>query len=1100
MAASLLLGRVCHPGGAALTRRRALTGRFGSFALGDKPRFSRGRCQVVRAELHSRQIALPSNREGSTFSVLRQFLSRIAPIPIAVAVLSSGPPSLGAALEPLPQAGQTDDLRSVRPGETLEREIAGGEVHAYGVPLALGEFARVVVYQRGIDLVVAVIDPGGQTQGEFDTPNGWYGVEEVSLLAKSDDTYRVEVRSLDKEAARGLYEIRLEIRRGTPEDRDRIASQKAYADGEKLRLEGTAESHRRAIEKYEKALALRRSTMDRRLEAITLLAIGEVYLSLGERRTALDYYQRAASIVRPLGDPSDIGGVLNYIGVAHYWLGENQKALDFHLEELGLHRSVGSRGNEANALSNIGRVYHALGESRRALEFFREALSLRQAIGDRFGLGHTLTNMGQAYLALGDHQKALAHAREALPLRRAIEDRRGEAMTLNVIGEVHGAMGEKENALEYFGQALSLWRTAGDRSGEAETLSQIGNLYALFGERQKALDHYHLSLAIRRSVGDRSGEAQTLYSIARAERERGNLLASQKQIEAALAIFETLRISVRAPELRVSYFASLHGSYEFATDLLMQLHRREPTEGYEAAALRASENARARGLLELLGEAGTIVREGIDPVLLGREQSLRERLTAKLDAHVKLLSGNYSERDADAAAKEIEVLKIEYEHVNAQIRSASPRYASLTQPQPKTLSEIQKEVLDPDTLLLEYAVGQERSYLWLVSSQAVWVYELPGRSVLEPAARSFHSMLAARNQPAKFETLAERRARIARSDAEVVEVAAALSRILLGPVAARLERKRLLIVPDGALQYIPFAALPVAIGGRLVPLVVEHEVVTLPSASALAVLRRELTGRAPPSKTIAVFADPVFGPGDERLKVPPAESGTASKHTVAGGDALYPKGLIRLAGQPLETEEGREIRLPRLVSTAREAKAILALVPENQSMQAVGFQASLEAVSSADLRKYRYVHFATHGFLNSAHPELSGIVLSLVGPDGKPREGYLSALEAFNLKLSADLVVLSGCQTGLGKEVRGEGLVGLTRGFMYAGAARVVVSLWDVPEEATAELMARFYKGMLRGGLRPAEALRAAQISIWKEKRWQHPYYWAAFIMQGEPR
>ncbi|MGH9902048.1 MAG: CHAT domain-containing protein, partial [Pyrinomonadaceae bacterium] len=194
-------------------------------------------------------------------------------------------------------------------------------------------------------------------------------------------------------------------------------------------------------------------------------------------------------------------------------------------------------------------------------------------------------------------------------------------------------------------------------------------------------------------------------------------------------------------------------------------------------------------------------------------------------------------------------------------------------------------------------------------------------------------------------------------------------------------------------------------------------------------------------------------------------------------------------------------RVRRLPFTRREADEILSLVAAEDRMAALDFDASRETAIGPELGQYRYVHFATHGFLNSEHPELSGIVLSLVDREGAEQDGYLRSHEVFNLKLSAELVVLSGCRTGLGKEIKGEGIIGLTRGFMYAGASRVVVSLWDVSDEASAELMARFYRGMLGGErLRPAAALRAAQVSIQKEGRWHAPYYWAAFVLQGEPR
>jgi CHAT domain-containing protein len=327
-----------------------------------------------------------------------------------------------------------------------------------------------------------------------------------------------------------------------------------------------------------------------------------------------------------------------------------------------------------------------------------------------------------------------------------------------------------------------------------------------------------------------------------------------------------------------------------------------------------------------------------------------------------------------------------------------------------------------------------------------------------------------------------------------------------------LEKKRLLIVSDGALQYIPFAALPKPDSRPKTqdpkpqttdheppttdhrPLIVDHEVVHLPSASVLAVLRRELVARQAAARTVAVLADPVFQENDPRVKRPPSQAEPKSDGAAAKGvePPLVAESVTRSA------RESGLASFARLPLSRREAEAITSLTPKTERLTALDFRASKPTVAQADLRQYRIVHFATHGLLNSQHPELSGIVLSLVDEQGKSQDGFLRLHEIYNLELGADLVVLSACQTALGKEIKGEGLVGLTRGFMYAGAPRVVASLWKVDDKATAELMKQFYRGMLKEGLRPAAALRAAQVSMWQEQRWHAPYYWAGFVLQGE--
>jgi CHAT domain-containing protein len=310
-----------------------------------------------------------------------------------------------------------------------------------------------------------------------------------------------------------------------------------------------------------------------------------------------------------------------------------------------------------------------------------------------------------------------------------------------------------------------------------------------------------------------------------------------------------------------------------------------------------------------------------------------------------------------------------------------------------------------------------------------------------------------------------------------------LTGMLLGPAVEHLQDRRLLVVADGVLDYLPLGALPdPRAPGE--PLLRRHEVVALPSASLLDVLRQPHAG-APAPRTLAVLADPVFDANDSR--VPHAAS--AVRKTPAAAPRLLR--ATRDAG----FVDGA---LPRLVFSRREAQALAALVPASERRMALDFEASRATATSAELGQYRLLHFATHGFLNSSRPELSGLVLSLVDASGREQRGFLGPPDVLDLELNADLVVLSGCGTALGREISGEGLMGLARAFMYAGTPRVVASLWRVDDAATATLMQDFYSGMLRDAQRPAAALRAAQLALARER--PRPYFWAAFQLQGDWR
>jgi len=1018
--------------------------------------------------------------------------------------------------------------QEIVPGQSVACDMRGGEQHSYQVKLNAGQYAHVVVEQKGIDVVLELLGTDGKPLLEVDNNlSGTRGPEVVSLLAEVNGAYVFNVRSLEKDASAGRYELRIEeLRAATETDRTRVAAERTYFAAAQLQDQRTSDSRRKAIERYSEALRLMREAGDKRGEAMTLTNMGllynllsepqntleyikqalpiwhtlgdrhlealtqaingRAYYALGEAQNAFESYSLALPVMRAFGNQSGEASTLTQIGSVYRLIGEPQKALDHFEQALPLWRALGDQRNVAIVHNNLGTVYYLLGDSDKALNYFQQALPEARAKGDRGLEAVVLMNMGNVYNLQNEPTKALEHLDRALTLARNIGDRRTEAAALTHTGTAYSISGDKTKALDNLERALKVRVDANDRQGEAVTLNNFGRAFERLHEPQKALEYYDQALPIWRAVGDRNGEVAALYGMARAESDLGNLQRASQRTEAALAIINTLRTKITSLDLRASYFASVQDLYKLRIDLLMRLHKRQPEAGFDVAALKTYEQARARSLLDMLAEASADIRQGVDPALLARELSLQQTLNAEADWQIRIFGRKHSEEEASASRRKIEELSTQLRAIEAELKAHSPRYAALTQPAPLGLKEIQTTVTDDATLLLEYSLGEERSYLWAVTATSFSSYELPPRATIEAAALRCYELLTARNKYVKFETADEKRERVRQADAEYPNAAKALSEMLLGPVAGQLERKRLLVVPDGALEYLPFAALAIprqssTANPAFVPLMVQYEVTSIPSASTLAVLRRELEGRAPAEKVVAVFADPVFDKTDERVSG--LTSRNAGEHHIAADMS------------------SDKVPLPRLPYTRQEAEAILALVPANARKAALGFEANRAAVMNDDLSKYRIIHFATHSFLDTAHPELSSIVLSTLDRQGKPQEGFLRAHEVFNLKLGAELVVLSGCRTGLGKEVKGEGLYGMTRGFMYAGSKRVLVSLWDVQDQATAQLMTDFYRDLL-GPKRPntAAALRAAQIAIWRDVRWQAPYYWAGFVLQGEPR
>lgn len=410
------------------------------------------------------------------------------------------------------------------------------------------------------------------------------------------------------------------------------------------------------------------------------------------------------------------------------------------------------------------------------------------------------------------------------------------------------------------------------------------------------------------------------------------------------------------------------------------------------------------------------------------------------------------------------MLATQLHDLEARLDSVDTRAARLLRPAPLRLEEIQA-LLDADTVLLEYAVGRERSYLWTVSSRGIQSFTLAPRAEIEALARRVHEQLAAPLRPARTAAIQGRDA-----DTDL----RALSRLVIEPAAAVLTRRIVLVVP-GTLSLIPFGALPLDGAGRLIE---RHEILQVPSAATLQAMRALTAGRPRPRKLAAVFADPVFDRDDPRVR------GAASG----------------LRGEQVPSEPRfAGVSLTRLPFSQGEAKAIASLAPTSVETF-VGLDATRERALDGRLSDFRFIHFATHGIVNQEVPNLSSLVLSLVDRKGRRRDGFVMLPDVYDLALNADVVVLSGCQTALGRQVRGEGPIGLARAFMYAGVSRVVASLWKVDDLATAELMKRFYRGMLTDGLTPAAALRAAQLELAADRRWASPYFWAPFVLQGDWR
>jgi CHAT domain-containing protein len=850
-----------------------------------------------------------------------------------------------------------------------------------------------------------------------------------------------------------------------------------------------------AIPLYRKAEQLWETVGDRRGQAETQLLLGSAHADLNELERASQHLNAALALWTELGGKR--GQALTEFALVRlqYFPGKYQEALNRLTWLKERFRAAGDAVWQAACLSNTGYVYEQMGEGRRALGYWEEASRLFESAGLQIAALEMFIKIGTAHLGT-DVAAALSWFDKARVLSEASGNRHMQSWALRYIGVAYIAQRDTANALRNLERSLDIQRSVEDPLFRAGTLADLGRAYELSGDRDRATKFFKEALVLSQTAGDRVGESRAQFALARASAAGGQLDAARGHIESALRVAESLRTDVEDRELRASYFASVHQYHEVYVDVLMQLRKLQSREQLAAAAFEASERARARSLLDSLSEAHVDLRSGVDPDLLKREQQLKVAFAEWAQRQREMLGAPARDADLKALAANHRQLEDRYNQVQAEIRSRSPRYAALAKPQPLSLRDVQKQVLDRDTLLLEYALGDRRSYLWVVSNADHSTYELAPRAEIEQAAQKLYAQLTAR-LTASGDARARRRLAEA-ADAQYWREAARLSELLLAPAAKKLIGKRLLVVADGALQYLPFAALPIpGKQGDPVPMLVEHEIISLPSASALAVLRRE-NRDSKPSAAVAVLADPVFEADDPRLRAGNGAGRDAAKAAAIPPVAANADAGLELALRDFGFMRDGKLSVPRLAATRHEADAIVGAAPAGTTLRAIDFDANRATAMSPELAKYRVVHFATHGVFNSDDTALSGLILSMFDKRGQPQDGFLRLHDIYGMHLPVELVVLSACNTALGKPVKGEGLVGIVRGFMYAGASRVIASLWKVDDDATGAMMGRFYEEMLTNNRSPAAALRQAQLAMWQQERWRPPFYWAAFALQGE--
>ena len=979
----------------------------------------------------------------------------------------------------------------------------------------------------------------------MDAYPGEDGDEDLSFITAESGRYVLALRRAGP--GEGSFSMAVETSSAPTEaERRRARADRLFADGEKQfddakkrvgsgeqrdsdgrdaadeARRAASQAYRAAAESYELAMSLYRELGARRGEATSARRLGRLYHRyLQQPLRALRAYLRAMTLFAELGDPLTESTMATVAGGIHRDRGDIEEALALQTRAELLKQAVGdTRGMVATA-SNIAMLNGYLGNVQEAIEGYRRALDLLAGQGDTATeyRGSVLLNRGQLYRRMGEDEQAIGDIEAALRIGEQLPNARLQAVALTALGRIDMERGDVDRARQrlllallyrvrrmdkdpgglavtlhhlatayekagFAGSAALLYRYArwvfrrlGQPHGQAEAERRLADLLLELDQTDSALGLYRSAWSRFERLDDPFGRIATLDGMARYHRQNGDLDAAIDAAQKSIQAIEAIRGNAAVRALRRSYLASRQDHYDLLVDLQMERYQRDSRGDDLAAALATAERSRARALAESIVMGGDRAG-GSDLSLLERYREAGRELgeieLARWTAHQEQIEDSEEARRGQAVLERRLMAALqEYRRLAAELEKNRPRLAGLLGIEVVDVADMQA-LLPEDTVLLVYDLGEARSFLWIVTRSALRGVVLPDRDEIDRAARWAHKAMANSHRAGR--------------ELEVELAREKLGELLLRPAAPELATScRVIINADGTLHYVAFAALPSvatgpcsaadAAGSNAAPtsstLVESHHVTYVPSASVHAALRELAGSRREPTRHSFILADPVFSPDDPRFSpgvTPPARPGRGAQPS-----------------RPLE----------RLRFSASEAQAIWQLVPPENSKLALGFEATLAAATGDEIGACRYVHLATHGEIDHEHPEMSRLVFSRFDRDGRPQEGILFAHNVLDMDLAADLVVLSACETGLGAEIPGEGLVGLMHAFLSAGASRVLVSLWEVDDQATAELMRLFYARLLRDGDTPDAALAAAQREIARHPRWRAPYYWAAFVLHG---
>ena len=870
-----------------------------------------------------------------------------------------------------------------------------------------------------------------------------------------------------------------------------------------------------ALKYDEKALALSQQLKDRNSEGLWYRNIGSIYQMMDEYEPAFEKYKKSLSIAIEMGDKYTKWLALYGIAFSEYNLGNYQNALDSYKKTLELAVETGNKWAECRCYNGIGSVYIEQGNYLNALEFNEKGLALASTTDDKACESYCLANIAIIYNSLGDRIKTIEYQKKALEVSRKTDDKYEIARQLTNIGSSYHGNGDYKAALKYYNESVKVLSEINDKLELSRTYGNLGDLMIELYEYDKAKDYLDKALNISRKLGSKSIMAYQLLNSGYLQYYRKNYKDSYKLFSEVLKyekstnvpelywqakygqamVLEKLNKPEKALELYTSainkieevqrllpvenyksgFFDNHIDIYQDAIALLSSLQKKYPEKNYNRLAFNFAERAKARAFLENLVESRINVNQGIDKGLKQQEQQILRNIAKKQ----KLL---YNSTISNKKRKNIQSELREYgdslEKVSRKIRTESAKYSSLFYPDSYDVDKIQHEVLKPHEYILEFSLGKKQSHLWLVSDDKFKFYDLPKKEVIEKKVKEYMHTI---DQPVG----------LTNPFSNHVSKGLEIFNLLLKQCIHEIDSgSHLIIVADGILHYLPFESLITkeeSSNESRLYLIEDFTLSYSPSSTSMAFLNKKNNLHALNKKYLLAFGNPDFRTSSGNLY---AELTRGKTHNPEMNSDIVKETDIHT----LYEEEG--FNFYPLPFSGNEVTSISELFPKSQSVTYLKKEASEEALKHENLEQYKYIHFATHSLIEETLPLRSGIVLST--NDSSIEDGILQVNEIMNLKLNADMVVLSACQTARGKLYKGEGIVGISRAFFYAGASSVAVCLWNINDRSSARLMKDFYSGLVNGKDKK-EALRQAKINMIhsENKAYRHPYYWAPYIIVG---